>query len=193
MAPLKLEYGPQPEELARRISQIDLSNTRRRSETITSTSSLPVNPRYTREYLMSLDPVTPNSLTVPPPTPNVLPHSPPADDQELLPTIAGALTPQPAATPSESAPSDTVDDDEVDDDAPIDNKPMDKTAADSILAGVSPVSVKKKKKKSKGGKGKNKKPAPTGFEGKDLNTSPLSRWHMVRHSGHGSNFPILTD
>ena len=166
----KLEYGPQPEELARRISQIDLSNSRRRSDTITSASGLPVNPRYTREYLMSLSPVTPNILTVPPPTPNFLPHSPPADDHEPMPTIIDTLTLQPAETPKESTSSDVPSaDDEEKDHASVDKAPLDKTAADSILGQLSgkelPDSIKKKKK-SKGSKGK--KAAPTGFEGKNL-------------------------
>jgi len=172
MAPAKLEYGPQPEELARRISQIDLSNARRRSETITSTNSLPVNPRYTQEYLMSLNPTTPNTLTVPPPTPNVLPHSPPDDDQEPFPTIADTLMFHPSATPIGPAASD-LSDKEGAEDALVDEAPLDKSYTGSILASLSskelPISVKKKKKKSNRSKGKHKKPAPTGFEGQNPN------------------------
>lgn len=168
MAPKVLEYGPQPEELAHRISQIDLSNARRRSGTVNSANGLPVDPRYTREYLISLNPSTPTDHTVPPPTPNVLPHSPPADDDEPLPNIAIMLAPpQPAANPFDS------DDDDQPDDASNGNASPDKaisnkTAAESVLARLAgrelPVSTKKLKRGG-GGKGKNKKQPPTGFEG----------------------------
>jgi len=183
MAPTKLEYGPQPEELAHRISQIDLSNSRRRSETITSTSSLPVDPRYTREYLMSLNPITPNKLTVPPSTPNILPHSPPAEDQEPMPTIADTLALQTSATPIKST-SDIPYDKEEDDDL-VGKAPLDKAAADAVLTRLSgnvlPGSTKKKSKKDKGGKGKNKKPAPTGFEGTNRRPIFIMSSHVTYH------------
>jgi len=81
-----LEDPFRPEELVRRISEIDLTNLRRRSGTI---SELPH--RYTQQELLALRPEkekgdvrvtvneigeTPPALTVPPPTPNNAPSSP---------------------------------------------------------------------------------------------------------------------
>jgi len=81
-----LESPFRPEELVRRISEIDLTNLRRRSGTI---SELPH--RYTQQELLALRPEkeksdvqitvneigeTPPALTVPPPTPDHAPGTP---------------------------------------------------------------------------------------------------------------------
>lgn len=137
MSSSSLSKPVRPDELVRRISEIDLNalNTRRRAGTLTAedapvSDAAAITPstsptrtgHYTREELLRLKSgvpsATPQLPNVPPPTPVESLPTPP-DDGELA--AATALNPQQTAEPG-----------------------------------------KKKKKKSSG---KNKKAAPTGFEG----------------------------
>lgn len=144
-----------PDELSRRISEIDLTNLRRRSDTLTGNP-----PRYTQDQLLAYRPdkkdgaqatvlemaeglkTPPNVPAPPPPTPSNHPGSPPNED---------------APDGHEHAKDgDNENDAEADDEATGD-----------AIAGE----AKKKKKKKRGGRKKHA--APTGFEGKHL-TCPNS-------------------
>jgi hypothetical protein len=155
----------QADELSRRISEIDLTNQRRRTDTITSTASTSTSSgggvslsaptsnlgsstcRYSREQLLRLAPsgvATPLIPNPPPTTPTDLPLTPPSDDQlAVLP--AGNAPPQPAA--------------------------------------------KKKKKKSSG---KNRKAPPSGFEGTCLPDLDHRRSCLAGHEHILTCIPNLT-
>ncbi|KAG9244382.1 Argonaute siRNA chaperone complex subunit Arb1-domain-containing protein [Calycina marina] len=92
-----MEYGPHPEELSRRISQIDSTNTRRCADTLNEGGDGgPMNPRYKREVIRSTQDNNSNANTVPPPTPNVLPITPPSEeDDQQFPTMAQVIGAQP--------------------------------------------------------------------------------------------------
>jgi len=97
-----LSLGVPPDELVRRISEIDLTK-RRRTDTITSeTSPATLSPgatiRYSRDELFRLAPdgvATPKLPNPPPSTPIELPATPPSDDQLAL-TAAQAQQAVPA-------------------------------------------------------------------------------------------------
>ena len=187
----RLEFAPHPEELSQRISQIDLTNIRRRSDTITS-SDVPVNPRYTRPYLLAINSDTPETLgvNVPPSTPNILPTSPPNEDEitASLNDIQAMQADQPATTqpavnqaPGQDGsvqngsvqyppPQDVLAQNSIAQNAPRQpavvrtaSTQETRSIADRLKGIEMPVTTKQKIEESK--KGKSKKPAPTGFEG----------------------------
>lgn len=128
-----------PEELSRRISEIDLTNLRRRADTVTGNP-----PRYTPTELLQIRPSKSDESNVPTfelaegmKTPNTVPKPPP---------------PTPNNHPGSPAALDLHEDVEP--------------GQNAITVGELAVDgVKKKKKKSKSKGGKKKAPAPTGFEG----------------------------
>jgi hypothetical protein len=150
MSRVRLEYAPHPEELSRRISQIDLTNARRRSGTATGDDGDSANLRYTIQDLLELGP-TPKAATVPPPTPNVLPYTPP---NEEAPSGISAPT-----SPSSDQPT-TVQITEAQAVA-VESESEDYGLRNPEI----PMKQKKKKKRSRKGKSKSKKASVTGFEG----------------------------
>ena len=148
----------EPEELSRRISEIDLTNIRRRSDT----SDSMLGPRYQTEDLIRLRPIdalaladgndfyqegvkTPPQTRAPPSTPAV-PASPANAPVKASPTINGGIE---AAIPE-------LDENE------------DATSAQPAANIGLAIEPAKKKKRSKKSSGKDKLPPASGFEGEFL-------------------------